>query len=69
MNIYWEPLERVSLREAGKRRCDCGKPAVWRAHGFGLKPKRLCYDCERVWEPEEGFGGMPRYETREEWHG
>lgn len=67
-NIHWEPLGRVPPREAARRRCACGKPGMYRAWGFGLKPMRLCFDCERVWEPEEGFGGMPRYETGAERH-
>ena len=61
--IYWEPLTRVPPSQAARRRCACGKPGMYRAWGFGLKPMRLCLDCERVWEPAEGFGGMPRYET------
>ena len=69
MTIHWEPLERVTLREAGKTRCACGRPGMFRAHGFGLKPKRLCPSCEKDWEPEEGFGGFPRYESGEQRHG
>ena len=67
MSVHYEPLERItSPRTAARKRCHCGKPGAFRAHGFGVAPKVMCADCESGWEPEEGFGGMPRYETGED---